>query len=439
MKKLLRIIIPLIIIFSIAGAVAFYKICYKNYYLTGAGIVEYADGIGRQIIDFEELVGDDIEMNTTATIKQKANIPERFKKVLNIKNKKTGHVVLYEYSFPFTFTKEEDVNNDLFKLREYKRRNSFNKIPREEQIYITYSMFESDRIANFWVYEINKNWDMVVVPDENLVDIYINSGVTKPIFVVPLGTNLKTHIEAPLKQKLVNETSFTFGNFASFEERKNILRLIQAYQTAFKDNKDVRLLLSPRRDGGSYDSIMDYILENQISGITVDIGTKDNNYYNFLFSKIDCYVSPSKGEGFSVIPREAMARGIPTIVSNILSQKTIADTGLVKSVPPIKKVPGFYSKNLFVGDFQDISSDDLADAMLEVYNNYQKYLDNAEAARAWADKGQYKNLKDLYINMVKPKKVILGDRNEITKDYLMTNSQELYNKWQHLKKLGALD
>jgi hypothetical protein len=36
--------------------------------------------------------------------------------------------------------------------------------------------------------------------------------------------------------------------------------------------------------------------------------------------------------------------------------------------------------------------------------------------------------------MVKPKKVILGDRNEITKDYLMTNSKELYNKFMNLKK-----
>lgn len=436
-KNILMVISVLVTISLIIGAKYFYEICYKNYYLTVTGIVEYADGIGRQIIDFENLVGDDVEMNTTATIRKQEYIPERFQKILNIRNKKKGYVVLYEYSFPFSFTSDSDVENYIFQSNKYKRKTKFNNIPREEQIYITYSMFESDRIANFWVYEINRNWDMVVVPDENLVDVYKNSGVTKPIFVVPLGTNLESHLQAPLKTKA--NKFFTFANLTSFEERKNILKLVQAYNKAFKDKNDVRLLLSPRRDGGSYESIMDYILESNVAGVTVDMGTKDNNYYNFLFSSIDCYVSPSKGEGFSVIPREAMARGIPVIISDILSQKTLVETGLVKSVEPVNRVPGFYNKNMIVGDFEDISVLDLADAMLDVYNDYQKYLDKSAKARTWVERGQYKYLKDEYLNMVKPKKIILSDRNEITKEHLMTDSKELYNKWKHLQDIGALN
>jgi hypothetical protein len=31
--------------------------------------------------------------------------------------------------------------------------------------------------------------------------------------------------------------------------------------------------------------------------------------------------------------------------------------------------------------------------------------------------------------MAKPSKVLLGDRNEITNDYLMTDSKELYEKY----------
>ncbi len=438
MKKFLKKIALLsVVIIIIIACISFYKICYKNYYLTVTGIVEYADGIGRQIIDLEDLIGDEVEMNTTAIVNTKQYLPERFKEIIKIKNKKPGYVVLNEYSLSFGFQEDKRMQQILFDADKNRLRKSFNRIPREEQIFISYSMFESDRIPQHWVYRINSEWDMVVVPDQSLVDVYINSGVKKPIFVVPLGTNLETHLNAPLKKEAGK--IFTFANFSAIEERKNLMKLLEAYHKTFNGNDKVRLLLSSRRDGGSYKELKEYILKNNVQGVEIDIGTKDSRFYNFAFENIDCYVSPSKGEGFSVIPREAMARGIPTIVSDALAQKTIANTGLVKVVPANKLVPGYYSHaDKFIGNYYDIEVNDLAEAMLEVYKNYQKFLDNAPAARSWAEKGQYKYLKEEYINMVKPKKIILGDKNEITKDYLMTNSKELYNKWKHLKDKGLL-
>jgi hypothetical protein len=35
-----------------------------------------------------------------------------------------------------------------------------------------------------------------------------------------------------------------------------------------------------------------------------------------------------------------------------------------------------------------------------------------------------------YRNLVKPRSVILGNRNEITDDYLMTDSPALFNKYK---------
>jgi len=428
-KKLLLILATILIV---SGAVVFYEVCYRNYYLTLAGVVEFNDSMGRQTIDFENIVGDEIEMNTTATVRSLNNLPERFKKVLKRKNKKLGNVVLYEFHFPFRFQNEVTFNEEMFNQKTFKYRNSFNQLPRDKQIFIYYSMIESDRIPNFWVYEINKNWDMIVVPDQNLVKIYLDSGVTKPIFVLPLGTNLQDHLDAPLKSK-ANKT-FTFANFSFLEDRKNLLKLVEAFHKSFKDNENTRLLLAPRGyEEQDKIALMEYILKNNIANITIDIGIKDNNFYNFYFTEVDCYVSPSKGEGFSIIPREAMARGIPTIVSDAIAQKTIAESGLVKSLKANIPIPGYYTRNRnLVGNFYDIDVDDLSNAMLDVYNNYQSYLDKASAARAWAEKGQYKYLKEEYLNMVKPKKVILGDRNEITKDYLMTNSKELYDKFLNL-------
>jgi len=427
------IIFLLITIVFLFGGVKFYQNVYKNYYLTIGGAIDYSDGLGKQAVDFTNLVSDDIEMNHVAVVNDSDFIPEKFKKILNIQNKKIGHVFLFEGWFPHHYADDGFMGNGLFDQKRDKYVNLINAIQRENQIYIAYSMFESDRIPSFWVYELNRHWDMVVVPDINLVNAYINSGVKIPIFVVPLGTNLQDHLNAPLKT-MANKT-FTFANLTSFESRKNILTLVQAYDRAFKNNKDVRLLLAPKRIYGEYDkSVLAYIISNNVHGVTVDIGVKDPSYYNFLFSQIDCYVSPSRGEGFSIIPREAMARGIPVIVSDALAQKTVADTGLVKVVHANKLIPAYYNDHIgLIGNFKDIEVDDLAKAMLDVYNNYQSYLDKAPAARKWAESGQYKHLKEEYINMVKPKKVILSDRNEITKDYLMTNSEELYNKFLKIR------
>ena len=48
-----------------------------------------------------------------------------------------------------------------------------------------------------------------------------------------------------------------------------------------------------------------------------------------FFRDIDCYVLVSKAEGFSITPREALAAGIPCILSNNTAHKTICETGLV--------------------------------------------------------------------------------------------------------------
>lgn len=433
-----KIYILILIVSLIIGAKSFYDICYKNHYLTIVAPINYRDGMGRQAIDLINVLDNaDVDLNLVYNIK--ITPPDSIKKYLYNKNKKPGYIVLNEHSLLQTNISLEEYKNDWLLNNKYKYRNKFNNIKRDEQIYINYSMFEADMLPEDAVYNFNKYWDMIVVPDQNLVDIYRQSGINIPIFVLPLGVNVEEQLEAPLKT--TKNEIFKFANFSIFEERKNLLKLVQAFHQAFKDNDQVRLLISSRgKRGTAFEEVIDYILKNNVSGVEIDkLGPKDDDYLNFLFSRIDCYVSPSKGEGFSFIPREAMARGIPVIVSDAIAQKTIADTGLVKVVHSNKLVPGDYIFiNRIISNFIDIEVSDLADAMLEIYNNYQTYLDKAPEARAWAEKGQYKYLKEEYINMVKPRKIILGDRNEITKDYLMTDSQKLYNQWKHLEEIGVL-
>lgn len=76
---------------------------------------------------------------------------------------------------------------------------------------------------------------------------------------------------------------------------------------------------------------------------------------------------------------------------------------------------------------------DVQKALRDVYENYQIYLEKAQEARKWVKQFRWLELQNKYVNLVKPKKVILGDRNEITDDYLMTDSKALYYKYLNLK------
>jgi hypothetical protein len=60
------------------------------------------------------------------------------------------------------------------------------QINHNSEIKIAYSMIESTAIPKFWTQILNDYYDMVVVPDDFLVNVYKNAGVKIPIFVLPL-------------------------------------------------------------------------------------------------------------------------------------------------------------------------------------------------------------------------------------------------------------
>jgi len=145
----------------------------------------------------------------------------------------------------------------------------------------------------------------------------------------------------------------------------------------------------------------------------------------------DCYVSLSTGEGFAIGPRESLALGIPVIITNNTAHKTICQEGFVKSVPSNIIIPGTYYdfENDQKGYGFDCSIDDAARALKEIYDNYDFYLNKAQKGREWVKQYLKENMTKKYLNLIKPTKILLGNKNIITDDYLMTNSISLYQKY----------
>ena len=413
---------------SILVTFSIYNIFIKNSDVTVYGYIKYADGLGRQSVDLINMLeSNKIDVNFIGAVLSKEDLSPTVKSVLRKLNFKIGKVLINEQPLNL-FGKEKYAFDSLF----FKLFQSINQIARSKQIWLSYSMFESDKISSLWVEELNNKYDAAILPDESLVSIYQNAGVKIPLFVVPLSVDFSQALTQPIKTDV--HPVFTFANFSTIEDRKNIIKLLQAFKQAFAGRSDVRLLLSARKSETSYrEKVVEYIMENNLTNVDYSILEKDATLYNQYFNQADCYVSLSKGEGFSVQPREAMARGIPVIVSDSLAQKTIADSGFVRVVPAVlPKLATYFDNTLVLGNNFDVETKAAAEALLDVYNNYSKYLALGANARQWVKKYSYENIKPLYMNLVKPKKIILGKVNKVTEDYLETTSEELYNKYVNL-------
>jgi glycosyltransferase involved in cell wall biosynthesis len=180
--------------------------------------------------------------------------------------------------------------------------------------------------------------------------------------------------------------------------------------------------------------IDDYIDKHQLTNVIVSNVCLDKSAYLKAFSDLDCYVSVSNGEGFSIQPREAMALGIPTIVSNNTAQKTIAESGLVLSVDTSHITPAVYdwNKTRSYGEWHLCSEDEVAEALLSMYHNYSKHLENAQEAREWSAQFDFPSLLPLYRTLLNPQTIELGAENCITDDKIVTTSPELLEKYQQL-------
>ena len=249
----------------------------------------------------------------------------------------------------------------------------------DNQIRIAYSMFESSRIAKNWVHDLNDHFDAVVVPDEFLVEVYKNSGVKTPIFVLPLGVDLTAFLQAPLKKS--KKHPFVFASFGTCDCRKNQLLLVRSFYKAFGNNPNVLLKLCWRHASPDYrNAVLAEIAAKNMKNVRIEEGPIDKNTYLHRFSSIDCLVNITLGEGFSIQPREAMALGIPVIVSNNTAQTTICSSGLVEAVPATIEQAAHFP---FPGSFgvqYACSVGDVVLSLRRMYKHYEDYLEFGQIA-----------------------------------------------------------
>lgn len=304
-------------------------------------------------------------------------------------------------------------------------------------IKLAYSMCESTKIPAPWVSILNRRFDAVVVPDSWLIEVYRSSGVKIPLFVVPIALYLDDFLNAPLRTK--PHTPFTFGISAALSKHKNVELLVSAFAREFGNRSDVILKIHSPWEGNS-DEIKKQMSALGVKNIELSAKSLSAKDYLSFMQSLDCYCLLSRGEGFSITVREAMALGLPCLISNNTAHKTICDTGLVYGVrSTIIKQADREFFHVDVGNNFDCEESDVRKGLRAIKNNYSGYQKKGALRREWVRRYTLESLEELYAALVNPPDVIMGDRNEITTSYLMTNSQKLYKKYKKLAPTSKTD
>lgn len=312
--------------------------------------------------------------------------------------------------------------------------NKYKSIP-NNSIKFAYCVVESTKVPKDIVEKFNKNFDAVIVVDEWFVNVCKNSGVTIPVFALPLAldSDLNSLLSRPLKKK--SNSPFTFGCSGLFSPRKNQTLLMRAFDQEFRDNQDVQLIIHGKSER-YFKKIEQLARHLRHPGIKLFRKNLPRTEYENFIANLSCYALISKGEGFSITPREALAAGVPSILSNNTGHKVICDANVVYPVASNIQEPTviFVGNKLSKMDGMQFNCHirDVRKALRDVYNNYENYLKRAQSGRDWAKKYLAENLKYKYLNLVNPKKVILGPQNKVTDDFFMTNSKTLFSKYQEL-------
>ncbi|MCK9461594.1 MAG: glycosyltransferase family 4 protein [Proteobacteria bacterium] len=170
---------------------------------------------------------------------------------------------------------------------------------------VCFTMFETDHIPDSWI-PILKQYDLVIVPTKWGAEIFKKSGIDAKVINLGFNDEIFTHLERPQRE------IFTFLNYEAFTIRKGWRELFTAFTEEFDESEPVKMIF--KTVASSYGKNL--VCLDEYKNIEVINEAISQEELMKLLGRADCFVFPSRGEGFGITPLEAMATGIPAIVPN---------------------------------------------------------------------------------------------------------------------------
>lgn len=262
--------------------------------------------------------------------------------------------------------------------------------PRESWLYSPFKKniaivpWETTQIPRSWVGKLNC-FDALLVPSKQNIECFRDSGVKIPIELIHWGIDPTKFYEIDRPERSI----FTFGHMGALSLRKGTDLLIEAFQEAFPKEQDVRLICK-----SSYHTYPFMVKDPRV--VVQLTPVSNTELMDTFFKKIDCFVFPTRGEGFGLTSLEAMATGVPAIVTGWSGPMEYMNPEVGWTVDyamtPAKNFTEVVYKEE-CGNWAEPSKSDLIEKMRYAYQHRDEVRTKGKAAASyvrenwlWADK-----------------------------------------------------
>jgi len=240
-----------------------------------------------------------------------------------------------------------------------------------------HTMFEATRLPEGWVEKLNTYADQVIVPCTWNAQVFRENGVTAPLDVARWGIDPGDYW--PLERSREKGRPYTFLWSGTPDGRKGWDVAYRAFRLAFGDDPGARLVLHFRQ-----------LLPQGLQGIKdpnveLLVGLFGRPRLRLSLRDADCYVFPSRGEGWGLPPREAAATGLPVIATDYggLAEE-IDEWGIPIRVKGMSRAA--YGEWDDIGEWVDPDVDDVAAKMRYCYEHRSLAKQSGADAAQWLAK-----------------------------------------------------
>ena len=224
-----------------------------------------------------------------------------------------------------------------------------------------------------------------ITPIKSNFTAFINTGI-KNVFYVPFVYPVATTFSKSKSENsnLRTNSEIKIISVGKFVKRKEQLLLIKACHQLIKQDFEIKLtIFGENADEDYYHKIIGYIKRNKLEK---KVSIFENVSYNYLLNKYqehDIYVLPSYAEPAAYSPVEAMANGLPVIVSSDCGTKCYINEG----------------KNGFVFEAKNLM--DLTEKIKNLISDKNRIRKMSENATIFAQEHHYlKGFSDAIIKII---------------------------------------
>ena len=191
---------------------------------------------------------------------------------------------------------------------------------------VIYTMFETE-VLPLGFKEVLNQYDLVLTPSKWGARILSSELAHGRVEVVPLGVDPKIFHSWNSKSTIKEEDLFTFLAVGKYEARKSYKEIIEAFELSFPKDSNYRLLLKVDNlfVSNALEQASELIKPDRSHQITIVRSQPPGSFLKVelmaqFYRSVNCFLFPSKGEGWGLPLIEAISCGIPYIATKYSGQ-----------------------------------------------------------------------------------------------------------------------